>query len=85
MRTPGQRQQNFAQESMMSEFAAAAGIDPIQFRLNNTSDPRLTPLLNRLRSETDWETRPSPSPKAAAASAGSTKEFIGQGCSQMLR
>jgi nicotinate dehydrogenase subunit B len=85
MRTPGQRQQNFAQESMMSELAAAAGIDPIQFRLNNTSDPRLTPLLNELRSSASWESRPSPSPKAAKASAHSTEEFIGQGCSQMLR
>ena len=85
MRTPGQRQQNFAQESFMSELAATAGIDPIQFRLNNTSDPRLTPLLNTLVSESGWETRISPSPQAASASAGSTKEFIGQGCSQMLR
>ena len=29
---PAQRQQNFAQESMMNELAAAAKIDPIQFR-----------------------------------------------------
>jgi nicotinate dehydrogenase subunit B len=85
MRTPGQRQQNFAQESMMSELAAAAGIDPIQFRLNNTSDPQLTAVLNTLRSSTSWQSRPSPSPQAASASAGSTQEFIGQGCSQMLR
>jgi CO/xanthine dehydrogenase Mo-binding subunit len=87
MRTPGQRQQNFAQESMMSELAAAAKIDPIQFRLNNTSDPRLTAVLNTLRSEATWESRPSPSPQAVAAavSGSSTKEYIGQGCSQMLR
>src|SRR5262249_20248816 len=35
MRTPAQRQQNFAQEVMMSELAAAAKTDQIQFRLNN--------------------------------------------------
>ena len=46
MRTPGQRQQNFAQESMINELAAAAKVDPIQFRLNNTSAPRLIAVLN---------------------------------------
>ena len=46
MRTPAQRQQNFAQESMMSELAAAAKQDPIQFRLNNTTNARVMNVLN---------------------------------------
>ena len=33
MRTPGQLQQNFPRELAMSEAAALAGIDPIEFRL----------------------------------------------------
>ena len=82
MRTPGQRQQNFAQESMMSELAAAAKMDPIQFRLANTSAPRLIAVLNAVKSASGWETRPSPSSKAATT--GSTP-VIGQGCSAMLR
>jgi CO/xanthine dehydrogenase Mo-binding subunit len=82
MRTPGQRQQNFAQESMMNELAAAAKIDPIQFRINNTSATRLIAVLDRLRTESGWVTRPSPS--ADAATTGS-KAVTGQGCSQMLR
>jgi CO/xanthine dehydrogenase Mo-binding subunit len=82
MRTPGQRQQNFAQESMINELAAAAKVDPIQFRLNNTSAARLIAVLDELRTASGWETRPSPSPKAATT--GSTP-IIGQGCSQMLR
>jgi nicotinate dehydrogenase subunit B len=82
MRTPGQRQQNFAQESMINELAAAAKVDPIQFRIKNTSAPRLITVLNTLVQASGWDTRPSPSPQAA--STGSTA-VTGQGCSQMLR
>lgn len=60
MRTPAQRQQNFALESLMNEAAAAAGIDPIQFRLEHTSDPRLIDILNATAKAAEWETRPSP-------------------------
>jgi len=31
MRTPGQRQQNFALEGLINEAAASAKVDPIQF------------------------------------------------------
>ena len=82
MRTPGQRQQNFAQESMISELAAAAKTDPLQFRINNTSAQRLINVLELVRQESGWQTRPSPSP--SAATTGSTP-LQGQGCSQMLR
>src|SRR5438094_10175354 len=54
MRTPAQRQQNFAQESMMSELAAAAEVDPIQFRLDNTSDPRVINVLKAARDNSGW-------------------------------
>ena len=65
MRTPAQRQQNFAQESMMNELAAAAKVDPIQFRLDNTSSPRLIAVMNKVKETSGWQTRPSPSPHAA--------------------
>jgi len=82
MRTPGQRQQNFAQESMISELAAAAKADQIQFRLNNTSDARVTNVLKTVRSNSSWwQDRPSPNPKAK----GGSGELVGQGCSQMSR
>jgi nicotinate dehydrogenase subunit B len=82
MRTPAQRQQNFAQESMFNELAAAAKIDPIQFRLNNTSAPRLIAVINAVKGASGWETRPSPSPKAATTGS---KPIMGQGFSVMLR
>jgi len=82
MRTPGQRQQNFAHESMLNELAAAAKVDPIQFRINHTTAQRLVNVLNIVKQKSGWETRPSPSAKA---STSADKELIGQGCAAMLR
>jgi len=45
MRTPGQRQQNFALEGLINEAAAAASADPIQFRMDHTTDKRLIDIL----------------------------------------
>ena len=66
----------------MSELAAAAKVDPIQFRINNTTAQRLITVLNTVKDASGWETRPSPNPKASTT--GSTP-LIGQGCSAMLR
>jgi CO/xanthine dehydrogenase Mo-binding subunit len=81
-RTPAQRQQNFAQESMFNELAAAAKMDPVQFRMANTSTTRLHAVINAVKTESKWETRPSPGPKAATTGS---KEVLGQGFSVMLR
>jgi CO/xanthine dehydrogenase Mo-binding subunit len=81
-RTPGQRQQNFAQESMFNELAAAAKMDPIAFRMANTSATRLQAVMNAVKTESKWVTRPSPAPYASTTSS---KEIIGQGFSVMLR
>jgi nicotinate dehydrogenase subunit B len=62
MRTPGQRQQNFALESLINEAAASASADPIQFRLDHTTDQRLIDILNATAKAAGWETRPSPRP-----------------------
>ena len=69
-RTPVQRQANFALESIVNEAAAAAKVDPIEYRLRHTTDPRLITVLNTLKTSHGWETRPSPSPSASAT--GST-------------
>jgi CO/xanthine dehydrogenase Mo-binding subunit len=60
MRTPGQRQQNFALEGFMNEAAASAGADPIQFRLDHTSDQRLIEILRATAKAAGWDVRPSP-------------------------
>ncbi len=60
MRTPGQRQQCFALEGFMNEAAAAAVIDPIEFRIAHTSDARLIELLKATAKAARWEARKSP-------------------------
>jgi len=82
MRTPGQLQQNYPRELAISEAAALAGLDPIEFRLKHTSDERLIGALEAVRQASGWETRPSP--KKNAATTGTTP-VKGQGASAMLR
>jgi len=60
MRTPGQRQQNFALEGLINEVAASAGADSIQFRMDHTTDQRLIDILKATAKAARWETRPSP-------------------------
>ncbi len=60
MRTPGQLQQNFPRELAISEAAALAGVDPIEFRLSHTKDERLIGVLNAVRESSGWQRRPSP-------------------------
>jgi nicotinate dehydrogenase subunit B len=82
MRTPGQLQQNFPRELALSEAAAGAGLDAIEFRLRQTDDARLIGVLKAAREASGWQTRSAPSPGASAT--GSAK-VTGQGVSAMLR
>jgi CO/xanthine dehydrogenase Mo-binding subunit len=82
MRTPNHREQNWALEAVISEAAAAAGVDPIDYRIRHTTNQRLITALQRLKTEHGWQTRPSPSPKARASGTGVVS---GQGVGVMLR
>jgi CO/xanthine dehydrogenase Mo-binding subunit len=82
MRTPGQLQQNYPRELALSEAAALAGIDAVEFRLKQTSDQRLVGVLKAVREASGWQTRRSPNPKAAATGSAPVS---GQGVSVMLR
>jgi nicotinate dehydrogenase subunit B len=82
MRTPGQRQQNFALESLINEAASSVGKDPIEFRLQHTTDQRLIDLLQATAKAAVWVPRPSPHP--AARPTGAT-EVTGRGVSIMVR
>src|SRR5262249_24952411 len=82
LRTPGHFQQNFPREAAINEAAALAGIDPISFRLQHTRDERLIKVLEAVREESGWQTRPSP--RSGAISTGS-EAMTGQGVSVISR
>ncbi len=82
MRTPGQFQQNYPRELAVSEAAALAGADAIQFRIDHASEERAIGVLKAVREASGWDTRPSP--RRDAVATGSTA-VRGRGVSLMLR
>ncbi len=82
MRTPVQFQQNYPRELAISEAAAMAGTDALQFRLDHASEERVIGVLKAVRDASGWDTRPSPRP--APVSTGSTP-VRGRGVSLMFR
>ncbi len=82
MRTPVQYQQNFPRELAISEAAALAGADALQFRIDHASEERAIGVLKAVRDASGWDTRPSPRPDAVAT--GSTP-LRGRGVSLMFR
>jgi len=82
MRTPGQFQQNYPRELAISEAAALAGADAIQFRIDHASEERAIGVLKAVREASGWETRPSPRPDATSSG---TAPVRGRGVSLMYR
>jgi CO/xanthine dehydrogenase Mo-binding subunit len=81
MRTPGQYQQNFPRELAISEAAALAGADAIQFRIDHATEERAIGVLKAVREASGWDTRPSP--MSSRVSAGG--QLRGRGVSLMFR
>jgi CO/xanthine dehydrogenase Mo-binding subunit len=65
LRAPGKIANVFAVESFTDELAAAAGVDPVVFRLRGLTDPRALDVLKRATEMLGWQTRPSPNPRPA--------------------
>jgi CO/xanthine dehydrogenase Mo-binding subunit len=65
LRAPGKIANVFAVESFADELAAAAGMDPVAFRLRGLTDARAIEVLKRVTGMMDWQTRVSPNPYAA--------------------
>ena len=76
IRTPGRMQNTFANESFMDELAAAAGIDPLEYRLRYLKDPRGVELLERLAELAKWEKRPSPQRQAGDVVRGRGLSYV---------
>jgi CO/xanthine dehydrogenase Mo-binding subunit len=60
IRSPGKPANCFAVESFTDELAAAAGLDPIEFRLRGLDDKRGIEAIKRAAALMNWQSRPSP-------------------------
>jgi nicotinate dehydrogenase subunit B len=60
IRTPGRMQNTYANEAFLDECAAAAGADPLEYRLRALKDPRGIEVLKRVADLAKWQARPSP-------------------------
>jgi nicotinate dehydrogenase subunit B len=65
LRAPGKIANVFAVESFTDELAAAAGADPVAFRVRGLTDPRAVDVLKRATEMLGWQARPSPNPRLA--------------------
>ena len=59
-RAPGANMNIFAKESQVDIMAAAAGLDPLELRLRNTSDPRMRAVMLAAAKAYGWTPRPAP-------------------------
>jgi nicotinate dehydrogenase subunit B len=60
LRAPGKIANVFAVESFVDELAAAAGVDPVAYRLRDLTDPRAIAVLKRATEMIDWQPRTTP-------------------------
>ncbi|HVW83055.1 MAG TPA: molybdopterin cofactor-binding domain-containing protein [Bryobacteraceae bacterium] len=66
LRAPGKIGNAFAVESFTDELAAAARVDPVEFRLRGLTDPRALAVIQRAAQMMEWQPRPSPNPQAGS-------------------
>jgi len=59
-RAPAANSNRFAAEQQIEIMATAAGIDPLEFRLRNTTDPRMVSVLEAVGEAAGWEKRVGP-------------------------
>ena len=66
LRSPGRIENSFANESFTDELAAAAKMDPAEFRLKHLPDPRAIAVIRAAMKLAKWQSRPGPNPNAGA-------------------
>ncbi len=70
LRTLGGFSNTFANESFMGELAAAAGADPLAFRLRHLNDPRAVAVLQAMAEQAGWTESLSPAPSGILRGRG---------------
>jgi nicotinate dehydrogenase subunit B len=69
-RAPGAMINVFAREQQIDIMAAKAKVDPIEFRLTNTSDPRMRKVLETVAAKFGWKKAPAPSGRGLGIACG---------------
>ena len=69
-RAPGANINVFARESQIDTMAAAAKVDPLEFRLNNTSDKRMRGVLEAASRKFGWKKAAGPSGRGVGVACG---------------
>ena len=69
-RAPGNNTNTFARESQIDIMAAGAGIDPVEFRLNNLSDPQMIRVLKAAADKFGWTPAKSPGKRGYGVACG---------------
>jgi isoquinoline 1-oxidoreductase len=69
-RAPGNNTNTFARESQIDIMAAAAGMDPVEFRLKNLSDPKMIRVLKAAAERFDWTAAKAPSKRGYGVACG---------------
>jgi nicotinate dehydrogenase subunit B len=70
-RAPGNSNNTFARESQIEIMAAAAGIDPLEFRLKNLKDEKLIAVLKATADKFGWTPAKGPSGRGFGIACGS--------------
>jgi nicotinate dehydrogenase subunit B len=70
-RAPGANANAFGRESHIDVMAAKAGVDPVEFRLNNLADARMRRVLQAAAKAFGWTPRPGPSGRGVGVACGS--------------
>jgi nicotinate dehydrogenase subunit B len=69
-RAPSVNSNTFARESHMDILAAKAGIDPLEFRLQHLSDPRMRRVLEAAGKQFVWKAAKAPSGRGVGVACG---------------
>jgi len=69
-RAPARNTNTFARESHLDRMAAAARMDPLEFRLRNLQDPRMIRVLKVAAERFGWKPATSPSGRGVGVACG---------------
>jgi nicotinate dehydrogenase subunit B len=69
-RAPGNNTNTFARESQIDIMAAAAGMDPVEFRLKNLTDARMIRVLKTAAERFGWKPAKAPSKRGYGVACG---------------